>query len=458
MSQPPRKPAPPRKPQAARPAAAPARPLNVRALAALALAPVLAGKESLSSSLPPLQERCPPADRALLQTLAAGTARQAWYYRDVLKPLLQRAPNETLIDALLLVGAYQLLALRIPDHAAIAETVEAARQLGKEKLTGFINGVLRSLLRERERLLAGAEASRHAHPGWLLKRLQADWPQQWQEIVAANNELSPLTLRVNRRHGDRAAYLARLAAAGLQATPCEHSPDGLRLDGGSDVRSLPGFAEGDFAVQDEAAQLAALLLAPAAGSRVLDACAAPGGKTTHLLEVQPELASLLALDSDPARCARIDENLKRLRLDGPVVKVVAGDGGKPKEWWNGEAFDSILLDAPCTATGVIRRHPDIKLLRKPDDVAPTVRQQQELLKALWAVLKPGGRLLYATCSLFKAENEEVIAAFLKTEANAREIVIDASWGEARPHGRQLLPVIGGNDGFYYALLEKKAAS
>jgi len=438
--------------------AAPARPLNVRALAAMALAPVLAGKESLSSSLPPLQERCAPADRGLLQSLASGSARQAWYYRDVLRPLLQRPPNDPLIDALLVVGAYQLLALRIPDHAAIAETVEAVRQLGKEKLTGFVNGVLRSLLRERETLLAGAEGSRHAHPVWLLKQLQADWPEHWPEIVAANNEISPVTLRVNRLQGSREAYRERLEAIGIAAQPCVFAPDGLRLDAASDVRSLPGFAEGSCAVQDEAAQLAALLLAPVPGARVLDACAAPGGKTTHLLEVQPELASLLALDSDALRCRRIDENLQRLRLQSERVKVVAGDGAKPAGWWNGEAFDSILLDAPCTATGVIRRHPDIKLLRKAEDVAQTAALQQKLLASLWPLLKPGGRLLYATCSLLKTENENAIAVFLAGNADAREVVIEADWGYARPHGRQLFPVIGGNDGFYYALLEKVAGS
>ena len=444
MSRPPR---PQGKPAASKP-------LNVRALAAMALAPVLAGRESLSSTLPPLQERCPPADRGLLQSLVSGSARQAWYYREVLKPLLQRPPNEPLIDALLIVGAYQLLALRIPDHAAIAETVEAARQLGKDKLTGFINGVLRSLLRERERLLAGAEGARHAHPAWLLKRLQADWPDEWPAIVAANNEISPVTLRVNRLQGSREAYLAQLTAAGIAAQPCAFAPDGLRLDAAVDVRSLPGFADGSCAVQDEAAQLAALLLAPLPGSKVLDACAAPGGKTTHLLEVQPELADLLALDSDAGRCRRIDENLQRLCLKDLPVRVVAGDAAKPASWWDGQPFDRILLDAPCTATGVIRRHPDIKLLRKAEDVAQTAALQQSLLAALWPTLKPGGRLLYATCSLLKAENEDTVAAFLATHADARERPIDASWGLQRPHGRQLLPAVGGNDGFYYALLEK----
>lgn len=432
------------------------RALNVRALAAQALAPVLAGRESLATSLPPLMERCAAVDRGLLQSLASGSARHAWHYRAVLKPLLAKPPNETLVDALLIVGAYQLLALRIPDHAAISETVEAARQLGKEKLTGFINGVLRRLLREREELLANAEPFAHAHPAWLLKALKADWPGQWQHIVAANNEISPVTLRVNRRHGNREAYLARLEAAGVAGTVCPHAPDGIRLGEAPDIRSLPGFADGDFSVQDEAAQQAALLLAPAAGQRVLDACAAPGGKTTHLLEVQPALGELLALDVDSQRCQRIDENIARLQLGSPQVRVVAADAATPAAWNGGGKFDRILLDAPCTATGVIRRHPDIKLLRKAEDVGPTTLLQASLLDTLWTQLAPGGRLLYATCSVLKAENENTIAAFLKRTKDAREVVIEAGWGEARPHGRQWLPAVGGNDGFYYALLEKKA--
>jgi 16S rRNA (cytosine967-C5)-methyltransferase len=395
-------------------------------------------------------------DRGLLQSLASGSARQAWHYQVVLRPLLAKPPNEPLIDALLLVGAYQLLALRIPDHAAISETVEAARQLGKEKLTGFINGVLRRLLREREHLLAQAEGAAHAHPQWLLKALKSDWPESWPQIIAANNEISPITLRVNRRHGSRETYLARLAAAGIAAVACRHAPDGVRLADTQDVRALPGFAEGDFSVQDEAAQLAALLLAPAPGHRVLDACAAPGGKTTHLLEAQPEIGSLLALDVDAQRCRRIDENIARLQLQGPEVRVVAGDAATPARWSDGRLFDRILLDAPCTATGVIRRHPDIKLLRKPEDVGPTAQQQAALLDVLWHQLAVGGRLLYATCSVLKDENERNIANFLRRTPSAREIVIDASWGEARPQGRQWLPKVGENDGFYYALLEKTA--
>lgn len=447
------RPQPHRRPK---PQTPPPKPLNVRALAAMALAPVLAGRESLSTSLPPLLERCPPADRGLLQALTSGSARQAWHYRMVLKPLLAKPPNEPLIDALLIVGAYQLLALRIPDHAAISETVEAVRQLGKDKLTGFINGVLRSLLREQDKLLADAAPFAHAHPTWLLKALQKDWPAQWQDIVAANNEQSPLTLRVNRRWTTRAQYLQALKAEGVEATPCAWSEDGIRLAESQDVKGLPGFGLGEFSVQDESAQLAALLLAPQAGDRVLDACAAPGGKTTHLLEVQPEIAELLALDVDAMRCRRIEENLGRLQLQGENVRVLAGDAAKPGKWAQGKLFDRILLDAPCTATGVIRRHPDIKLLRKLDDVAQTAALQQQMLDALWPLLKPGGRLLYATCSVLKAENEQTVGAFLARTPSAREIVIKSPWGDKRPYGRQLLPAIGGNDGFYYALLEKTA--
>lgn len=423
--------------------------LNARALAAQALAPVLAGKGSLGDSLAPALAACRPEDRGLLQALCFTAARHGLHYRAILKPLLAKSP-EPLIEALLLVGLAQLRELRVPDHAAIGETVEAARQLGRAKFTGLLNAILRRYQREKDELEARATTFRHAHPDWLVQQLRRDWGASAAAILDADNSEAPLTLRVNRQRTDRDTYANLLQEAGIASTPCVHAPDGLRVAAVGDIRKLPGFDDGLFSVQDEAAQLAALLLAPAAGQRVLDACAAPGGKTAHLLEAAPG-CQVLALDSDERRNVRVRENLARLQLQADVRTA---DAGQPASWWSGQPFDRILLDAPCTATGVIRRHPDIKLLRRPGDVAQTVTQQKRLLEALWPLLAPGGRLLYATCSLLKAENEDQIAAFLASRTDAVECALSTDAGEMRPHGRQLLPQDGGHDGFYYALLEK----
>ena len=447
----------------------PARPrtLGVRALAAQALAPTLAGERSLSSTLPPAQKACRSEDVGLLQELVQGTARHAIYYRTLIKPLLERATKDHTVEALLLLGAHQLLGMRIPDHAALAETVEAARQLGMDKLTGFINGVLRNLQRREAELVHAAKLMTHAHPAWLLRALEKDWPAQMDSIIAANNSPASTTLRVHRGRQTREAALASLLEAGLPVVATHFSPDGLRLTEPVPVHSLPGLASGDLSVQDEAAQLAACFLAPSAGERVLDACAAPGGKTAHLLEIQPTLHSLVALDNDPNRLVRVEENLARAgfaigEADGakaaPQISVQCAEAADLDSWWDGELFDAILLDAPCSATGVIRRHPDIKLLRRATDIAQTVAIQAELLQQLWRTLKPGGRLLYATCSLLKAENEDQIVAFLARTPDAQSIPLqlagDDMPGQWRPQGRQLLPEPEGYDGFYFAMLMK----
>lgn len=451
---------------------APAKPriLGVRALAAQALAPTLAGERSLSSTLPPAQKACRSEDVGLLQELVQGTARHAIYYRTLIKPLLERATKDHTVEALLLLGAHQLLGMRIPDHAALAETVEAARQLGMDKLTGFINGVLRNLQRREAELVHAAKLMTHSHPAWLLRALEKDWPAQIDNIIAANNSPASTTLRVHRGRQTREAALASLFEAGLPLVATHYSPDGLRLTEPVPVHSLPGLASGDLSVQDEAAQLAACFLAPAAGERVLDACAAPGGKTAHLLEIQPALHSLVALDNDPNRLVRVEENLARagfaISVDdaadgaksGPHISVQCAEAADLDSWWDGEKFDAILLDAPCSATGVIRRHPDIKLLRRATDIAQTVAIQAELLQQLWRTLKPGGRLLYATCSLLKAENEDQIIAFLARTPDAQSIPLQLAGGDMpgqwRPQGRQLLPEPDGYDGFYFAMLMK----
>lgn len=434
--------------------------MNPRLAAARALAAVLNGKASLGSSLPPLLDRVEPRDRGLAQDLAFGTARWQPRLALLMDKLLQKPfkAADRDVEALLLVGLYQLLHTRIPPHAAIGETVACVDKLKKSSLKGLLNAVLRNAQRDHEALLAELDRDpvlHTAHPRWLQKRLKADWPEQWQAICAANNQHPPLLLRINRRQGSREAYLAELLAAGIAAEPCVFSRDGIRLLEACDVKTLPGFMEGRVSVQDEAAQLAADLLDLAPGQRVLDACAAPGGKTCHLLEAEPGLSHVTAIDLEQSRLARVRENLDRLGLD---AELIAADGRATKVWWDGKPFQRILLDTPCSATGVIRRHPDIKLTRQEADIAALAQLQGELLDALWPTLEVGGVLLYATCSVLPQENSDNIGAFLARTPGARELDITGPFGLKQAHGRQLLPQDGGHDGFYYAKLIKIAAS
>ena len=432
--------------------------MNPRLAATRALAAVLAGRASLGSSLPEQLAKVDPRDRALAQDLAFGTAR--WQPRlSLLAEKLMDKPfkaGDRDLEALLLIGLYQLFHTRIPAHAAIGETVGCVDKLKKSSAKGLLNAVLRRAQREYDSLLPALEhdpAARLAHPRWLQKALKARWPEHWEAIATANNLHPPLILRVNRRQGSRDAYLAELAAAGIEAEPCAFSADGIRLLQPQDVTALPGFAAGRLSVQDEAAQLAAELLELAPGQRVLDACAAPGGKTCHLLEREPGLAEVVALDADAGRLERVEQNLARLGL---TARTLAADGRAVADWWDGTPFQRILLDAPCSATGVIRRHPDIKLTRQASDIAPLVQLQGELLDALWPTLEVGGILVYATCSVLPEENSSNLAAFLARTPGARELDIPAPWGLAQPHGRQLLPQPDGHDGFYYCKLIKIA--
>lgn len=434
--------------------------MNPRLAAAKALAAVLNGKASLNSSLPTQLDKVEDRDRGFTQDLAFGTAR--WQPRlSALSAKLLQKPFKAAdadVEALLLVGLYQLLYTRVPAHAAIGETVGCADKLKKPWAKALLNAVLRRAQRESEALLAELEHDpvvRTAHPRWLQKSLKAFWPEQWEAICAANNAHPPMILRVNRRHHSRDAYLQLLTTAGINATPCVYSVDGIVLEAAADVRSLPGFAEGWISVQDEAAQLAADLLDLAPGQRVLDACCAPGGKTCHILEVEKDLAGVVAVDLEAKRLVRVRENLARLGLS---AELIAADGRDTATWWDGKPFQRILLDAPCSATGVIRRHPDIKLTRKPDDIAALAALQGELLDALWPTLGVGGILLYATCSTLPTENTEVIEAFLARTSGARELDLATTAGIKQPHGRQLLAQEGGHDGFYYAKLIKIAAA
>ena len=434
--------------------------MNPRLAAAKALAAVLSGKASLNSSLPTQLDKVEDRDRGFTQDLAFGTARWQPRLSALAEKLLQKPfkAADADVEALLLVGLYQLLYTRVPAHAAIGETVGCADKLKKPWAKGLLNAVLRNAQRESETIFAELERDpvvRTAHPRWLQKSLKAFWPEQWEAICEANNAHPPMILRVNRRHHSRDVYLGLLTEAGIAATPCVYSRDGIILEAAADVRSLPGFAEGWISVQDEAAQLAADLLDLAPGQRVLDACCAPGGKTCHILEAEPALAGVVAVDLEAKRLVRVKENLERLGLN---AELIAADGRETEKWWDGKPFQRILLDAPCSATGVIRRHPDIKLTRQPDDIAALAQLQGELLDAMWKTLEVGGILLYATCSTLPTENTEVVAAFLERTPGARELDLATAAGIKQPHGRQLLAQEGGHDGFYYAKLIKIAAA
>jgi 16S rRNA (cytosine967-C5)-methyltransferase len=406
-----------------------------------------------------------PALKATVQSLAFGTIR--WYPElEFCLKVLSGRPLDRLdpeVRALALVGLYQLAHGETPPHAAVGETVEATRPLGRPRAAGFINAILRRFLRERESVLAtvhGNPAARFAHPAWMVQAFERDWPEHFQSILHAGNGHPPMWLRVNARRATTTDYQARLVDAGIDSVGCAFVPEALRLSRPVEVARLPGFAEGQVSVQDAAAQLAARFLDARPGMRVLDACAAPGGKACHVLELVPGLEELVALDLDPGRVGRITDNLDRLGL---AATVVTGDACAPAGWWDGQPFDRILVDAPCTGTGVIRRHPDIKLLRHPGDVEAFVNRQRNLLAAVWPLLRPGGRLVYATCSVLKAENAELVEGFLSGNPEAAEVTESARlfWPAQPPvagpgPGVALLTGAADTDGFYYACFEKRA--
>ena len=429
--------------------------MSVRLQAVRALSPILKQDGSLASTLPPQLENLAEHEHPLLRELCYGTLRFMPRLQLIAAELMPKPLKRKDLDiqALILLGLYQLGYTRIPAHAAISETVQVTAKLKKPWAKGLINGILRNFQRRQSELadaLSRQPEYQHAHPAWLIGKLYKAWPQQAEDILAQNNQQAPMTLRVNQRLVTRQGYSEQLQQAGILFSLCPFSEDGITLTQAVDVLQLPGFSQGLVSVQDEAAQLAAGLLEAAAGERILDACAAPGGKTCHLLERQPELARCLALDISDTRLARVQQNLDRLNLS---CQLLAADAAS-NNWWDAEQFDRILLDAPCSATGVIRRNPDIKLLRRPEDITTLAQLQGRILANLWPMLKPGGRLVYATCSVLPEENERVITAFLAQQADASELPIEARWGLARPAGRQLFPQPGGHDGFYYAVLNK----
>jgi 16S rRNA (cytosine967-C5)-methyltransferase len=425
-------------------------------LAALAVTRVFDGA-MLREALASVDDRSELRGRTLVQELAYGTLRH-WGRLDALVSALSRKPiPDPLLRALIAVALYQLDHTRAPAFAVVDRAVAAVGEAVRPAAKGLANALLRRYLRERDALNQGViagDVARWSYPQWWIDRVRRDYPADWAAILEAGNARPPLTLRVNGRVTSRDALLRDLAAAGVAAEAI--GAMGAIVAEPRPVEDLPGFAEGAFAVQDLAAQLAAPLLDAQAGMRVLDACAAPGGKAAHIAERAD--VELLALDVDPGRLARIDENLARLRLRDRRIRVVAGDAGKPADWWDGRPFDRMLLDAPCTASGVVRRHPDGKWRHRPGDVDRFARGQSRLLAALWPLLAPGGRMLYATCSVFRAENDEQVAAFVATHDDALRESLNLPDAVLHRDG-QLLPSAEGaghnQDGFFYALLRKR---
>lgn len=425
-----------------------------RYLAALAVTEVLREQGSLAGSLPLALAQADAKERALLSQMVYGTCRYYPQLNATAQHLLNKPLRNRDLDiyALILVGLYELSHMRTPYHAAVGSCVEAAKASGQTWAPALINGLLKAFLRQREALSKELENNpefHYNHPHWLQLKLANHWPDDWQTILAANDQQAPMTLRVNERHHTTAEYLALLGEANIEAKTCVFSSWGVQLANSCQVNELPGFAEGWVSVQDEAPQLAPTLLDLRTGQRVLDACAAPGGKTGHLLEVAD--LQVTAVELEERRIGRLHKNLGRLQL---AAEVICADASQPENWWDGQAFERILLDVPCSATGVIRRNPDIKLLRSNEDITRLAQLQLTLLQQLWPTLALGGLLVYATCSVLRQENERIIKRFLQAQKDAQQQNIVANWGQATDCGRQLFPQPDGHDGFYYAVLKK----
>jgi 16S rRNA (cytosine967-C5)-methyltransferase len=392
-------------------------------------------------------------DQGLVRELVYGLCR--WYYTlaglldgRLQKPLRARDRD---IECILLLGLYQLLVMRTESHAAVNETVNLVVAQKKKWARGLVNGVLRTVIRDAVDLAQSNAAD--AYPEWMRTRVFADWTEQAEQVLDAGNRRAPMTLRVDTRQGDVDSAIDNLASAGIGATRHPQVDSAIMLESPCDVSQLPGFERGLFSVQDAAAQLAAPLLSCEPGARVLDACAAPGGKTAHLLQ-HGENLQIDALDSSEQRMLRLRENLQRV---GHSARILIGDAGSREDWYDGHPYDAILADVPCSASGVLRRHPDIKLLRRESDIMPLLERQASILQSLWSVLKPGGKMLYSTCSIFKDENESQIDRFLERQPDASAVSLDQyDWGQKRSHGRQILSGQDNMDGFYYALLTRSA--
>ena len=393
-------------------------------------------------------------EKAFAQELVFGSLRHLLRLEAWLAHISTRPPRDADIRALALLGLYQLGFTRVPSHAAVSTSVALARSIGKPWAAGFVNAILRRFDAERDAIerLELAPPARLAHPAWLLAEFERAWPDAWEAVARANLERPPMTLRINPRRTSRRRYLDLLSRNGIRARATRHSAHGVTLESPCAAESLPGFGDGHASVQDEAAQLAATLLDVPSGGRVLDACAAPGGKTGHVLELDAGGVDVVALDHDPRRLEDLRHTLTRLGL---AAHVQFGDAGNPGTWWDGRPFDRILLDVPCSGTGVIRRRPDIKVLRRPEDIDAMASRQSAMLRALWPLLVRNGRLLYATCSVLPRENTSIVERFLTAHADAEVIRIDVRWGRPAGPGRQILPGDDAMDGFFYAALAKR---
>ena len=428
---------------------------NPRIAALRALSEVLDSNKALTDS-DALSQLRDSRDSAFARHLAYGVLRWLsaldWLAGELLtKPLKKRERD---VQRLVLLGLQQLWHDQTASHAAVNETAECARLLGKPWAVGLINAVLRRFQREKEQLLPRLEQSeqRFAHPHWLLTEVQADWPEHWQAMIDANNVQAPLWLRINRQRADESILRKNLVTAGFEVGDHPYAKDAISISPAVNVGKIPGFEEGWLSVQDPAAQLARDLLEPRPGERILDACGAPGGKSAHLLESCPGI-ELTVLDKHELRVEKIHQTLDRLGL---VANPQLADAALTQDWWKGEKFDKILLDAPCSATGVIRRHPEIKWLRSDEQVGTAMQTQYGLLTALWPLLKTGGIFVYATCSILKRENNQQIQQFLKQQTDAIAEMPAVEWGTLESFGRQIMPGEAQMDGFFYAVLRKFA--
>ncbi|EPJ47401.1 MAG: sun protein [Osedax symbiont Rs1] len=431
--------------------------MNARHIAVKVLTPLLNQSGALKYALKKQIVDCPENQRPFLQELCYGTMRHHPQLSLLLSKLIAKPlkAKDQDINALIMIGLYQLLKLRVAEHAAISETVDICKILKKPWATSLVNATLRNFQRNKEPLLADLselDSFKYNHPAWFIAKLRSNWPDHWQSILTANDQHPPLVLRVNKNKVSRETLISKLAEEDHQAHITNISEYGVQLDQPTDVTMLPGFDQGEFSVQDEAAQLAAALIAPQENENILDACSAPGGKLIHLLELRSSAnTSIQGIELEQHRADKIIENMDRIELSCKVHIANATN----RDWWDGVLFDKILLDAPCSATGVIRRNPDIKLLRQPEDIHSIAKLQKAILANLWSTLAPGGTLIYATCSIFPQENEKIISAFIRETDDADHIEIDANWGLKREYGRQLFPEKDGNDGFYYAMLKKR---
>ncbi len=421
------------------------------------LSKVFEDQQSLATLLPIKSDiMLDPRERAFAQALCFGVIRHYYSLNFILNMLLKKKlkKKDSDIKALILIGLYQLDHMRTPAHAAVSASVESCKELKKSWAKNLVNAVLRRYQREHDKfpeLITVNDSAKYEHPAWLLDRLKDEYPQHWQSIIKENNLPPPMSLRVNTRKTDRDSYLKKLQAAGIEAQPSNLNQSGIVLTQPVSVEALPDFSEGHVSVQDLAAQLAIPLLEPQAGERILDACSAPGGKLAHLLETMPTLQEAVAIEKEPHRFKKLEATLERLGLSATLIQ---NDARAIDDWWDKQLFDRILIDVPCSASGVIRRHPDIKFLRTAEDIQNITVLQAEIINALWPLLSKGGKLLYITCSVFQAENDEQITAFTNKHNDAYSIPIQANWGMATKYGRQILPGDNAMDGFYYAQLQK----